>query len=64
MIKNKTYRNILILTKRIQQKGYTQEEAIKMAINCFDESNPYGMSAEALADRILNKNEYENEYKE
>lgn len=63
MIKNKTYRNVLILTKRIQKKGYTFEESNEMAINCFNEYNPYGIGVETIADKIINKEEWENEYK-
>lgn len=39
MMRNKTYRNVIILTHRIQKKGYDFEESSKMALRCFDESN-------------------------
>lgn len=62
MMRNKTYRNVIILTHRIQKKGYDFEESSKMALRCFDESNPYGMGAEAIADKIVSKEKWENEY--
>lgn len=42
MMRNKTYKNVLTLTRRIQAKGYTLEEANDLAINCFEQANPFG----------------------
>ena len=61
MIKNKTYRNLMIVIHKIQQKGYNFDEAEKMAKNIFDEfeARPLGMSIEERVRRILPKEEEE-----
>ena len=55
MMKNRTYRNVMILANRIEKKGYSLNEASEIAMHCFDEANPYGMGAEAIADRVISK---------
>ena len=57
MIKNRTYRNIMIVINKIQQKGYEFDEAEKMAKSIFDEfeARPFGMSIEERIRRILSK---------
>ena len=61
MIKNRTYRNIMIVINKIQQKGYEFDEAEKMAKGIFDEfeARPFGMSIEEKIKRILPKEEEE-----
>ena len=63
MMRNKTYKNVLTLTRIIQAKGYTLEEANDLAINCFEQANSFGLGAEAIADRIINKEQWEEEQK-
>lgn len=61
MIKNKTYRNLMIVIHKIQKKGYNFDEAEKMAKNIFDEfeARPLGISIEERVRRILPKEEEE-----
>ena len=61
MIKNRTYRNVMIVINKIQQKGYEFDEAEKMAKTIFDEfeARPLGMSIEERVRRILPKEEEE-----
>lgn len=54
-IKNKTYRNFLRVMKRIENKGYTKEEAEKMTHNIFDNYNPNGLSICRMIDMIQEK---------
>ena len=63
-IKNKTYRNLMIVINKIQKKGYDFDEAERMARLIFDEfeARPLGMSIEEWVNRILPKEEYEKEY--
>lgn len=60
-IKNYTYHNLMIIAHKIQKKGYTEREAIDIAKRIFNEFNPYGMSIEAMTDRVLTKSEWEKE---
>ena len=64
MIKNLTYRNLMIVIKRIQAKGYDFEESERLARHVFDEfaARPQGMSIEERVRRILTKEEWEREY--
>ena len=59
MIKNKTYKNVMIVINKIQRKGYEFDEAEKMSKNIFDEfeARPLGMSIEERVRRILPKEE-------
>ena len=61
MIKNRTYRNVMIVINKIQRKGYEFDEAEKMAKTIFDEfeARPLGMSIEERVRRILPKEEEE-----
>lgn len=62
-MKTKTYHNVMCLAKKIsKEKGYSLEESAKIAVRCFDESNPNGKGPEALADEVLSKSEWEKEY--
>ena len=46
----------------IQKKGYTKEESLNLALKVFDEQMYKGsMSAEWFIDKMLTKEEYENE---
>lgn len=66
-IKNKTYRNFLIVKNRIvKEKHYDETEASKLTHLVFDnyeQDKGYGNnSIEFFLDRILPKEEYEAEY--
>lgn len=61
MIKNLTYRNLMIVIHKLEKKGYTFEEAEPIARNIFAEFNPYGTSIERMTDMVLTKSEFENE---
>lgn len=54
-IKNKTYYNFLRIMKRIENKGYTKEEAEKITHHIFDNYNPNGLSIMAMIDMIQQK---------
>lgn len=61
-MKRKTYNNIIKASKMIQKKGYTKEESLNLALKVFDEQMYKGsMSAEWFIDKMLTKEEYENE---
>ena len=66
MIKNLTYRNLMIVIKRIQAKGYDFEESERLARHVFAEfaARPQGMSIEERVRRILTKEEWETECRE
>ena len=61
MMKNRTYRNFLIIFNQIRRKGWSQEEAEEITRNIFNqfEANPQGLSIEALAKRQCTKAEFE-----
>lgn len=60
MIRNKTYKNVLCIAKRIQEKGYSREESLELSLKVFDnmEQANNGMPAEWFADKIISKQEY------
>lgn len=62
-IRNYTYHNLMVVASRIRQKGYTQNESIDIAQRIFRDYNPYGLTIEAMTDRILPKKEWERENK-
>ena len=66
MIKNLTYRNLMIVIKRIQAKGYDFEESERLARHVFAEfaARPQGMSIEERVRRILTKEEWKKECRE
>ncbi len=66
MMKNLTYRNLMIVIKRIQAKGYDFEESERLARHVFEEfqAHPQGMSIEERVRRILTKEEWERECRE
>jgi hypothetical protein len=61
MMKNRTYRNFLIIFNRIKKKGWNQEEAAEITRNIFDqfEAHPNGLSIEAMAKMQCTKAEFE-----
>ena len=61
MIKNLTYYNLMVVVHKIEKKGYTQEEALPIARRIFAEYSPFGLSINALVDRVLTKEEWEEE---
>lgn len=61
MIKNLTYRNLMIVIHKLEKKGYTFEEAEPIARNIFAEFNPNGLSIERMTEMVLTKSEFENE---
>lgn len=54
-MKRKTYNNVVKATKMIQKKGYSLEEANKMAIRLFDEHTKEMNSIEFYIDKIQEK---------
>ena len=62
-MKRRTYNNVVKATKMIQKKGYSFEEANKMAIRLFDENTKEMNSIEFYIDKILGKEEWERENK-
>lgn len=61
MIKNLTYRNLMIVIHKLEKKGYTFKEAEPIARNIFAEFNPNGLSIERMTEMVLTKSEFENE---
>ena len=61
MIKNLTYRNLMIIVHKLEKKGYTFEEAVPLARNIFAEFNPNGLSIGRMTEMVLTKSEFENE---
>jgi len=63
MIKNRTYRNMMIIVNRIQRKGWDFDEAVRLARGIFDsyEARPNGLSIEQMEKRILTVKEWEAE---
>lgn len=61
-IRNLTYRNLMIVIRRIQAKGYSFDESEKIARNIFSEYNPNGLSIEEMTKRVLTKDEFEKEW--
>ena len=56
-MKRKTYNNVLKAGRLIQKKGYSEKEALEMAVKCFDnlaEMNN-GMPVEWLIEKIADK---------
>ena len=62
MIKNKTYRNFMIIMNRLMNKGYDKEEAENLTHKCFDNSEQDGRSPEVFESMILRKSEYDKVY--
>ena len=64
MMKNLTYRNLMVVIKRIQAKGYDFETSRRLAKNIFAEfqASPQGLSIEERVRRILTKEEFEREH--
>ncbi len=62
-MKRRTYNNVVKATKMIQKKGFSFEEANKMAIRLFDENTKEMNSIEFYIDKILSKEEWERENK-
>lgn len=62
-MKNMTYRNLMIVIKKLQNKGWSFEESEKMARRIFAqyEACPMGLSIEAQIKQILTKEEWEAE---
>jgi hypothetical protein len=62
-MKNKTYNNVLKLTKQISEKGYDWNESNDMAIDCFEKAKESMFSAEHFANMIIRKEEWIREAK-
>lgn len=62
-MKQKTYNNVVKVTKMIQKKGYSLEEANEMTIRLFDEHTKDMNDIEFYIDKILDKEEWERENK-
>lgn len=65
-MKNLTYHNLMAVIKKIQAKGWSFSEAEQSARHIFSEYEacPMGMSIEARIDRLLTKEEWEEEMKQ
>jgi hypothetical protein len=52
------------LAKQITKKGYDIKESAEIAVKCFDNAElcNYNYSAEYFADRIISKEQFEQEY--
>lgn len=57
-MKYKTPKNVEKAILLIMEKGYDREEAIDMAIRCFDNSKTNRMSVEWWINRIISKKEW------
>ena len=67
MIRNKTYRNFIIIrNKLMKEKGYSREEATKLSHlvfeNVFDDKDYGNRSAEYFYNTILSAEEFAKEY--
>jgi len=53
------------LAKQITKKGYDIKESAELAVKCFDDAElyNYSYSAEYFADKIISKEQFEQEYK-
>ena len=63
-MKRKTYNNVMKAIKLIQKKGYSFDEATKMALKVFDEHENDVMPIEWYIDWIISKEEFEMMVKE
>lgn len=65
-IKNRTYHNMMIVVRKIQNKGWDFDESVRLAKNIFDEfeNHPLGLSINARINQILTKEEFEKELQE
>lgn len=61
IMKRKTYNNVVKVTKMIQKKGYSLDEANEMAIRLFDENTKDMNSIEFYIDKILDKETWKKE---
>lgn len=61
IMKRKTYNNVVKVTKMIQKKGYSLDEANEMAIRLFDEHTKDMNSIEFYIDKILDKETWKKE---
>ena len=67
MIRNKTYRNFIIIrNKLMKEKGYSREEATKLSHlvfeNVFDDKDYGNRPAEYFYNTILSAEEFAKEY--
>jgi hypothetical protein len=64
-MKNMTYHNLMIVIRKIQQKGWSFEEAEKSARRIFAqyEAWPMGLSINAQIDQLMTKDEWEAQNK-
>lgn len=60
-MKRKTYNNVLRAVKMIEKKGYSREEAVKLADKVFNEHENDAMPVEWYIEKILPKEEWEKE---
>jgi hypothetical protein len=60
-MRNLTYRNLMAVIRKIEAKGWSFEEAEKMARTIFAEYRPEGLSIEERVRRVLTKEEWEKE---
>lgn len=58
-MKQKTYYNVMRASRMIMEKGYTQKEAIEIAVKIFDEHENGQMPIEYFIEKVITKQEWE-----
>ena len=58
-MKQKTYYNVMRASRMIMEKGYTQKEAIEIAVKIFDEHENGQMPSEYFIEKVITKQEWE-----
>lgn len=58
-MKQKTYYNVMRASRMIMEKGYTQKEAIEIAVKIFDEHENGQIPIEYFIEKVITKQEWE-----
>ena len=58
-MKQKTYYNVMRASRMIMEKGYTQKEAIEIAVKIFDEHENGQMPIEYFIETVITEQEWE-----
>lgn len=58
-MKQKTYYNVMRASRMIMEKGYTQKEAIEIAVKIFNEHENGQMPIEYFIEKVITKQEWE-----
>lgn len=62
-IKKKTYNNVLLVAKMIEERGYNKTEALQITLNCFEQFENGHSNILWYISKILPKEEYLKQYK-